>query len=123
MTVGDDLGDNGIRAFLSFDISRIENVADFREATLTITTIDKGGNPWEGLGSLVVEEVAYGDRELEDDDYAMSGTAIATYTASPGEIDVTSLVAAAVKAGADRFQVSVRFENDTNENRFPTTCR
>lgn len=114
-TVGDDSLNNGIRTFLSFDITRIDMVEEFRKATLTIETVDRNGNPWTDLGDLVIDIVEYGERAPEADDYEISTTRLERYEGLPlTEIDITQLIIQALDNGDTRFQIMVSFKLESD---------
>jgi hypothetical protein len=123
-TVGDDSLNNGIRTFLSFDITGIDMVEEFRLATLTIETVDRNGEPWADLGDLLIDIVSYGERSLEEDDYDTGTTRLERYEGVPlAEIDITQLIMRALDDGDTRFQIMVSFEKETDEDGAPDNIK
>lgn len=116
--VGDKGANNGIRAFLSFNISKITDVEEFGSAVLSISTLDQNGTPWADLGSLYIDEVDYGTRPLQADDYDLPpGSRLASYDSAPiTEIDLTEIIKRAVRDGSPRFQIALYFEIETDDN-------
>lgn len=115
---GDKFSNKGIRAFLSFPISKIEDVEEFRSAVLSISTRDQDGTPWADLGSLYIDEVDYGVRSLKTTDYSLPpGRRLASYdSAALIEIDLTEIIKRAVRDGSPRFQITLYFQMETDNN-------
>jgi hypothetical protein len=102
---------------LSFDITRIEDVEEFRLATLVIETLDRNGNPWSDLGELFIDVVDYGTDPLKSGDYEIDGTRLERFSAAPAtEIDVTQLIKRAVSDEEERFQIMIYFQTETDED-------
>ena len=116
--VGDKYTNKGIRAFLSFDISKITEVEEFRSAALSISTLDQNGIPWDDLGSLYIDEVDYGARRLKAADYNLPpGRRLASYDSAPiTEIDLTDIIKQAVRDRSPRFQIALYFQTETDDN-------
>lgn len=114
-TVGDDSIDNGIKTYLSFDVSKIKMVEEFRLATLVIETQDRNGTPWSDLGDLCIDVVDYGTGPLVRGDYEVEGVRLERFTAAPlPEIDVTQLISQALRDKEDRFQIMIYFHSETD---------
>lgn len=114
---GDDNANRGIRAYLSFDLSEITRVEELRSATLNIKTVDYPGNPWAKLGKLSVGTLQYGPRRLQSADYDAQSTRVVAFDAPPiPEIDVTQLVERALNEKVSRFQVTLYFDKETNQD-------
>ncbi len=116
--VGDNSGNKGVRAFLSYDISALSG-ATIEEAKLTFTTREIVGNPWGISVFLYVEKVEYGSRPLQATDFDIEGILLGEKFTNevPEEIDVTLAVRKLLKPPADpRFQVRIYLSNYSNGN-------
>jgi len=101
-------------AFLSFDISGIPGSAAIQQATLDLRHYDVLGNPFGKLGKLHVRDVQYG-KTLESADISLTGTEVWLLGAPPvGLRDVTAAVRQRKLEGRTRFQLSLRFDLNTN---------
>ncbi len=116
--VGDKPTNKGIRVFLSFPISKITDVEEFGSAVLSISTLDQNGTPWADLGSLYLDEVDYGARSLQADDYDLPpGRRLESYDSAPiTEIDLTEIIKRAVRDRSPRFQITLYFDIETDNN-------
>ena len=116
--VGDKGANLGIRTLFSFPISKITDVEEFGSAVLSISTLDQNGAPWTDLGSLYIDEVDYGARPLQADDYDLPpGTRLVSYDSAPIiEIDLTEIIKRALRDGSSRFQIVLYFEAETDGN-------
>ena len=109
---------------MSFDISRVTNVADFRGASLSLETQVRNGEPWTDLGDFVVDEVEYGTRALKSTDYDLSGTRLERFDAAPAaEIDLTQIIERAITDEESRFQIRVHFQEDTDGDSSPDNIK
>ena len=114
---GDDVPNNVIRAYFSFDLSNLVRVQEIRESKLDFSTLPTGGQPWTNLGGLFIALVDYGARPLEAADYNLPRTSIGTFNQPPiTTIDVTSQISSLVSAGETRFQVEAYFNSETNSD-------
>jgi len=120
--VGDRGTDEAMQAFLSFDISGIPAGATIKSASLDLSTGDKIGDPFAGLGKLRVYNDQYGNLGAEDFTPGFPLGAIKTYASrpmapftSPGDsATMVSWIQAQVNAGAPRFQVRIQFQKYTD---------
>lgn len=109
----------GVRGFLSFDISSIPKGATVLEATLTAFQFEVAGTPYSTLGSLLVDHVVYGS-QLDPGAYSRSALedAIGTFSTDPSvgtrSLVVTAAVQEDVGGPRTRTQYRLRFatEND-----------
>lgn len=116
-TVGDDTVNNAIHTYLSFDISRVAKVEEFRGAVLNISTLDKNGTPWADLGDFIIDEVEYGARPLQAADYDLSGTRLERFDSAPATgIDLTPIISRALRDGESRFQIRLNFQVESNND-------
>jgi hypothetical protein len=109
------------RGFMSFDLSAIPWPRSIRAAELRFFQVRVGGNPYGKLGRLVLEHVAYGTRL---DDAAYYQAPMDSLVLDPQTQRRTWYVVAAPKLrqwiaedialGRDRFQVRVRWEQETD---------
>lgn len=110
--VGDTYSDVGSRGFMSFNISALAGKT-VTEAKLNFPGPDIDGNPFADLDGLWIGKTSYtwpppyspGATPMTDRKYSM-----------PGEVVITSFVAPEVSAGAPRFQVSLHFAMNTNND-------
>ncbi len=116
-TVGDDTVNNGIRTYLSFDISKIARVEEFRSAVLSISTLDQNGTPWADLGGLSIGEIEYGSRRLQVADYKLSSKRLERFASAPTTgVDLTPIISRAVRDKVSRFQIVLYFQTETDED-------
>ncbi len=114
-TVGDDSTNNGIRVYLSFDLTGITKVEEFHSAALSIVTLEKNGTPWADLGDLLIDEVVYGERSLQYEDYELTGTRLERFDSAPAaDIDLTPLIERALRDGDSRLQIRIYFNTETD---------
>lgn len=114
---GDNAANSGIRAYFSFDISYLAYVQEVREAKLAFTTLTTGGNPWADLASLCVAPVDYGAGPLQAAAYNLPRSPIGCFDSPPiATIDVTSQLSSLVSDGVSRFQVTVYFTTETDND-------
>ncbi len=115
-TVAGDTGsDTTIRAYFSFDISSLSGKT-ISKAVLKFKTQDIVRKPWPDLTKLWVGVVNYGVGPLQSSDYGLSSSPISSFTAPPGDVDVTAAVQAAVNAGKPRFQIRNHFSKFTDSD-------
>ena len=116
--VGDNSANQGIRAFLAFDLADLAG-AKIVDAQLQLNDYVLTGNPLGELGSLHVEEVEIG-ASLDAEDYeadVVSGLATSTGGAGLGSpIGVRDRVASHVEDDVYAFVVRLRFDMATNGN-------
>ncbi len=116
--VGDNSANQGIRAFLSFDLAGLAG-ANIIDAQLQLNDYVLTGNPLGELGSLHLEEVDIGS-SLDAEDYeadVVSGLASSTGGAGLGSpIGVRDRVAGHVEDEVYAFVVRLRFDMATNGN-------
>ncbi|MBV6395889.1 MAG: hypothetical protein HFACDABA_01476 [Anaerolineales bacterium] len=116
VAVGDSIGNEGVEAFLSFDISGIPANATIQTASLEL--IGGGhvrGNPFASLGCLRAYVHNYGS--LDAGDFVAPGaTGAFAKWCSAGELSVSysdSLVVSAVQSavGTTRFRIRLQFRD------------
>jgi len=116
--VGDDANNNGLRAYLSFDLSSLKG-ATITSVKISFAVKQTVGTPFSITPPfLYVEPVYYGPRALKGADYELSasGAAITKLDSqTPGEYDVTGPVSDAVSSG--RYQIRIRLGGNTNSNK------
>jgi hypothetical protein len=116
--VGDDSTNQGLRAFLAFDLSSLAG-ANITNAQLDLSDYDVAGAPFDSLKPLYVEEVDWGTT-LEASDYNLGAAAsLATINDAAGlsnPIDVTGRVSSHIDSGSNSFRIRLRFEISTNGN-------
>ncbi len=110
--VGDTANNAMIATYLSFDLTQYQNlnITELTQATITFTTKQTVGNPWDFTPPfLVIETMDYGAKAIVPGDYtlAKSGSDIATnLSAPPDKIDITSRLNAILHK--NRFQIRLR---------------
>lgn len=110
-------------AFLSFDISGIPGSAAIQQATLDLRHYDVLGNPFGKLGKLHVRDIQYGNT-LESADISVTGTEVWLLAAPPlVSRDVTAAVRQRKLEGRTRFQLSLRFDLNTNSDSIADVIR
>jgi pSer/pThr/pTyr-binding forkhead associated (FHA) protein/uncharacterized protein YgiM (DUF1202 family) len=116
--VGDDSSNQGLRAFLAFDLSSLAG-AKIASAQLDLSDYAVTGAPFDSLKPLYVEEVDWGST-LEPSDYNLAAAAsLATINDAAGLnnlIDVSGRVSANLDSGSKSFRLRLRFEVSTNGN-------
>jgi hypothetical protein len=110
---GDTSGNMSMRCFFSYDISALSGKS-IESARLAFSTNSIVRNPFGSLGSLSIGRVDYGAGTLDSSDYGISGTPLASVTAPPGELDVSTYVQYAALTAESRFQVRLQYTNETN---------
>ena len=113
-----------VRGFVSFDRAAIPAGARVLDATLTLTQEAVGGTPYVNLGSVVVDQVVYGnvlDAGAFDRSFP-SNQAFATLSTSEtlGSRSVSAIlpVQLAIDSGHAQVQFRVRFTIDTDGGPF-----
>jgi len=114
MQAGEDTGEVGIRAYMSFDISSLAG-KNVTEAKLIISG-SITGTPFADLDGLWVGEVEYGAHSLQPGDYNLASSPFDRFYSIPGAIDVTSAVQSRVSAGDSRFQVRLHFALESDSD-------
>jgi hypothetical protein len=121
--------EQGIRGFLSFDLSSIPSGAPVVSATLRVQQNQVSGDPYTALGPLLLDQVVYGtvldagayDRSFPTNQaFAMLAT---DTTLGPKETDVTVAVQDDLAAPRTRSQFRLRFAIDTNGDGLGTAAR
>lgn len=118
--VGDTDADQGMRAYLSFDISSLGD-ADIEEATLVFTIGGEVGDPWSLQPPfLYVQPVEYGERSLTAPDYTeilpSGADIIETKNEAPGEINIRFALNRMVLANTTRYQIRVTMADAAQHN-------
>ncbi len=125
--LGDTVANVGVRVFLAFDVSGVvtapENVIT---ALLQVYNENVVGNPFGGLGDVLVEKVGYldDDLELDEDDYGLNAAAAlepvtgwnAGETKVFGVTDWLAAVLAAEPLNGDRRYLQLRFSFEQESN-------
>jgi hypothetical protein len=118
--VGDLGGTNGYRGFVSFDLGPLPAGATIVSATLRLVQRSVAGSPYATLGSLVVDQVVYGN-VLDAGAYARAfptnqgfGTLSADATLGPKSLVVTAQVEVDRAVGRAQSQFRLRFETEAN---------
>ncbi len=114
--VGDNLNANfpegdGVQAFITFDISPLEGTS-FESVVLTSDNVHTRGTPFQDLGNLIVESVAY-DRfspRLWDQETTGFVCTLATEATSSVVCDVTATVSSLLEKGESLLQLRLRLE-------------
>jgi len=110
--VGDTYANVGSRGFMSFDISGLAGKT-VTEAKLNFPGPDIDGDPFADLAGLWIGKTSY----TWPPPYAPAATAMTgTQYSTPAEITITSFVAPEVSGGAPRFQVTLHFNGNTNND-------
>jgi uncharacterized protein YraI len=117
-SAGDDSSNRALRAFMAFDLSSLSG-ADILEARLDLSDYSTHGHPFEGLGSLRVEDVNWGST-LTSGDYDSSAAAGLATIDDAGELDdsrnVTGRVSDRLDEGQHSFRIRLRFETDSDDD-------
>jgi hypothetical protein len=118
VSAGDDSSNRALRAFLAFDLSSLSGT-DILQARLDLSDYSTHGHPFEGLGSLRVEDVNWGST-LEEGDYDRSAAATLATIDDAGGLDdslsVTGRVSDRLDEGQRSFRIRLRFETDSDDD-------
>jgi uncharacterized protein YraI len=117
-SAGDDSSNRALRAFIAFDLSSLHD-ADILEARLDLSDYSTHGHPFEGLDSLIVEDVDWGST-LSSGDYDTSAAAKLKTIDDTGGLDdsinVTGRVADRLDEGKTSFRIRLRFEKNSDDD-------
>jgi hypothetical protein len=109
------------RGFMSFDLSDIPAVGSIEGAQLRFYQVKVEGAPYQKLGTLVLEHVSYGSKlNRAAYDSPSLGTATLVQQSAPGtwynivDQPIASWIAEDLAAGRDRFQVRLRWAQETD---------
>jgi len=121
MAAGDLDGGQGARALLSFPLGSLPDPAEIQSITYVDAQSGFTGAPYGSLGDLVVVDTDIGP-SLSADDYdeppvsVVLGTLSTSVTAGPRSIDLTAWILSLQDAGAQRVDLMVRFEDETDSD-------
>jgi uncharacterized protein YraI len=117
-SVGDDSSNRGLRGFVAFDLSGLSGT-DILRARLDLSDYSTHGHPFDGLDSLVVEDVNWGS-SLDGGDYDRSASATLKTINDEGglddTLDVTSRVRDRLDEGQRTFRIRLRFEKNSDDD-------
>lgn len=109
------MGWQGLRGFVSFDLTGIPAGSQVTSARLALTQFAMDGTPFTTLGVVIVDQVVYGDQlsagayDLSHPSFQAFTVLSSDYLAGPKTTSVTDAVQAAVDAGDPRAQFRLRF--------------
>jgi hypothetical protein len=119
--IGDTSDREGLRCFLTFDLSEIPDGSTITDARLRFDATVETGDPWDSMGYVYVYYLNYGSLNAGDYGRPAGGPAITTYASKPNIQAGEGLSAAGISRLQDalagnQFQVRVQFVRETDDD-------